>query len=236
MKVTWLGQGGYLFETEGQRFIIDPFLSNIVEELQGFKRLVEPPYSIDELKPDFLFITHNHIDHFDPLAFPAIHEKYPSVTIAGPESVIKKAQELNFESSALVQVSKNKCYSFGCFKITATPAFHSDPFTVGCLLEAGGKLMYISSDTLFTPTLADEIGSLAQRTIDAIFICINGKFGNMNWSEAVTVVDQLKPQLAIPMHYGMFAENTEDPAKFIQACRSRRIDSIELMPGKEMII
>ncbi|RYD71441.1 MAG: MBL fold metallo-hydrolase, partial [Sphingobacteriales bacterium] len=47
MKVTWLGQSGYLFEYSGERLLIDPFFSDVVFERQGIKRLVDPPCSID---------------------------------------------------------------------------------------------------------------------------------------------------------------------------------------------
>ena len=30
MKITWLGQAGLLFETEGMRIVVDPYLSNSV--------------------------------------------------------------------------------------------------------------------------------------------------------------------------------------------------------------
>ena len=35
------------------------------------------------------------------------------------------------------------------------------------------------------------------------------------------------------MHYGMFAENTEDPQIFIDGCMMNNINAIELTLGKE---
>ena len=231
MSVTWLGQGGFLFEAEGQRLVVDPYFSNVVEEREGLKRLVAPPCTIEDLRPDVLFITHNHIDHFDPIALPEIHHQYPHVKIAGPDSVMRKAQEFNFNSSVLVPVNNGESIDLGTFRITATPAYHSDPFTVGILIEAGGKTVYLSSDTLFNETLASDIRLLAGSEIDVTIICINGKLGNMNWQEAVKVVETIKPRLAIPMHYGMFAENTVDPAMFLEGCRRSGIKSFELKHG-----
>ena len=98
LSITWLGQGGFLIEAESQRLVIDPYFSNVVEEREGLKRLVAPPCTIEELRPDLIFITHNHIDHFDPIALPEIHHQYPNVKIAGPASVMKKAKEFNFIS------------------------------------------------------------------------------------------------------------------------------------------
>jgi L-ascorbate metabolism protein UlaG (beta-lactamase superfamily) len=55
----------------------------------------------------------------------------------------------------------------------------------------------------------------------------------MNAQEAIELTSQLNPKLAIPMHYGMFAENTEDPHIFLEGCRQKNIKSIELTLGKE---
>lgn len=34
MKVTWIGQAGLIFETQGIKIVIDPYLSNSVEEIE----------------------------------------------------------------------------------------------------------------------------------------------------------------------------------------------------------
>jgi len=236
MKITWLGQGGYLLEIAGQRLLVDPYMSDIVEKKTGLKRLIQPPLLIEDLNPDVIFITHDHMDHFDPIALPKIHKSYPKALLAGPDSVIQKARDLNFNPSVLIALSTNESRDFGFFKITATPAFHSDPFAVGCLIQGEDTLIYISGDTLFTQTLVNEIRHITQKTIDMAFICINGKLGNMKWAEAVTVVGRLKPRLAVPMHYGMFAENTENPSLFLDGCEKKRIPALEMIPGKTVTV
>jgi L-ascorbate metabolism protein UlaG (beta-lactamase superfamily) len=192
--------------------------------------------TINELCPDLIFITHNHLDHFDPIALPEIHHQYPKVLIAGPESVMQKAKEFNFDTSVLVRAERSESLHFGVFKITATPAYHSDPYTVGVLIQVGGKTIYFSSDTLFNETLASDVRSLAGSEIDVVIICINGKLGNMNWQEALKVVDQLQPGKAIPMHYGMFAENTVDPSQFLEGCKEINVQSLELLHGIQVEI
>jgi L-ascorbate metabolism protein UlaG (beta-lactamase superfamily) len=49
--------------------------------------------------------------------------------------------------------------------------------------------------------------------------------------DAVSLAARLRPRLAIPTHYGMFAENTEDPQRFIDGCRLEKIDCRTLVPG-----
>lgn len=220
MNVTWLGQSGYLFGSAGQRLLIDPFFSDIVEQKQGIKRLTQPPLAIAELRPDVIFITHNHLDHFDPIALPEIHRTFPAASIAGPDSVMEKARDLGFDDSVLAPMPTGTRQTFGPFSITSTVAYHGDPLAVGCLLEVEGKTIYISGDTLLTDTLIDGIKVVCPQSIDMVFIVINGRLGNMTLSEAVQLVSQLKPRIAIPMHYGMFAENTADPHEFAQKCQA----------------
>ena len=194
---------------------------------------MQPPIPIEGLEPSVIFITHDHLDHFDPIALPQIHAFYRNLPIIGPESVMKKANEMGFTPSVLRLIEKGKTIEIGNFKITATAAYHSDPFSVGCLIELVGKTIYCSGDTILTEFLLGDILSLTNRQIDIVFIVINGRLGNMNVDEAIDLTVKLNPKLAIPMHYGMFAENTEDPQIFIDGCMMNNINAIELTLGKE---
>ena len=66
MEITWLGQAGLLFETDGKKIVIDPYLSDFVKTVNpaNYRRV---PVNEDylKLKPDVILITHNHLDHLD---------------------------------------------------------------------------------------------------------------------------------------------------------------------------
>ena len=49
----------------------------------------------------------------------------------------------------------------------------------------------------------------------------------MPWEDAVKVVEELKPKFAIPMHYGLFARNTEDPRPFMAAVKKLGVETEE---------
>ncbi len=80
-------------------------------------------------------------------------------------------------------------------------------------------MFYISGDTLYSPAFAVQVRALAAQPLDAAFVCINGRLGNMNATDAAALVAQLQPRVAVPMHYGLFAGNTADP--FVAACRTQ---------------
>ena len=71
------------------------------------------------------------------------------------------------------------------------PAYHSDPFAVGLLININEKQIYLTADTILNQTLIYEIKSLSLSEIDVVLVCINGRLGNMNWLEAVSLVQEL---------------------------------------------
>ena len=98
----------------------------------------------------------------------------------------------------------------GDFELEAVVADHSVP-AIGLVVQRGGIAMYFSGDTEYH----DRLCELADKKIDLMFICINGKLGNMNVDEAVKLTERIAPRVGIPTHYGMFESNTEDPQKYI---------------------
>ncbi|MEN6407049.1 MAG: MBL fold metallo-hydrolase [Thermoguttaceae bacterium] len=221
MKITWLGQGGYLIEQAGKRLAIDPYLSDALAVKQGLRRLVPPPISVVDLSPDAVFITHDHLDHFDPETLEPLLRQSPKCPLAGPQSVVEHGRKMGIAEQRLISARLGESMQLQGFMLKPTPAKHSDPAAIGLLVETEGQVIYISGDTLYEPTLASRVRSLAGPRIDAAFVCMNGLLGNMNLTEATELVAALEPAVAVPMHYGMFAENTADPHAFAAACRTK---------------
>jgi L-ascorbate 6-phosphate lactonase len=61
-------------------------------------------------------------------------------------------------------------------------------------------------------------------------VCINGKLGNMNLQEAARLTAQLQPRQVLPMHWGLFAENTLDPLEFARLVEKEATRSQVLIP------
>ena len=230
-EVMWLGQGGFLLEAMGTRLVVDPYLSDSLADT-GFTRMIPLPVDLGELRPDAVCCTHDHRDHFDAPTMSGIHRLYPCCTVAGPVSVTRHASELGFEQSVLVTMAAGGEYCFGAFLVRPTVAFHSDKWAVGLVVEAAGRLVYISGDTTSEPGLAEDVRRVAGRDVDAVMICINGKLGNMSWEEAAEVVAELRPSVAVPMHYGMFAGNTADPEPFRAKVEAAGLKCMIMEPGK----
>jgi len=52
------------------------------------------------------------------------------------------------------------------------------------------------------------------KTAEVLLPCINGKFGNLNIAEAVSLTKAVKPRYVIPNHYDVMALNSENPESF----------------------
>lgn len=224
LQITWVTQGGFIFEAEGFRLVVDPYMS---DSLAGkVTRLVGFPLALEDLRPDAVICTHDHMDHLDPETIAMISEHYARCLFGGPERANRHLEELGIDSPLLLEVERP--VKLGPFCITPVFARHSDPSAVGLLIEADGRRIYLTADTEYD----DRLFSATTTAPDALLICINGRLGNMNWQEAAQTARRLGAPIALPMHYGLFVENTEDPESFIATCREAGIASYEMPLGK----
>jgi len=235
MKITWIAQGGFIFEVDGARVVVDPYMSNDLIRL-GHDRMIPVPISFADLKPDIVLFTHDHLDHYDPVTVSEIVKLYPDCKFLGPTSALKHHLSLGYDSKNFKRFDIGDSYSISTLKIIAVKAYHTEPFTIGLLISEADKLVYLSSDTLYDKSLANEILSNADKPINLAIVCINGRLGNMPWQDAAKLVEELSPQSAMPMHYGLFADNTQDPAPFVDKISKKAITPIVPKVGKAFII
>lgn len=205
MKITWLGQSGYILRDEKTEICIDPYLSDIVNKVAGRERMVACPIEPENLKSDVLICTHNHLDHLDSEAISGMDLStkvfYAPSDCMDPLSKLGVVNKFAFDEGDTVQI--------GEFELKAVFADHSVP-AIGLIVKHSGKILYFSGDTYYN----EKLEELKNCKVDYMFICINGQLGNMNVDEAVKLTKIIKPKVGIPNHYGMFASNTEDPNNY----------------------
>ena len=92
MRIKTLGQGGLLITFRKITILVDPYLSNSVQDREShdLKRLFEIPYNPKDLKNiNWILITHDHLDHCDPDTIPYIAKASPCCKFIGPITVRK---------------------------------------------------------------------------------------------------------------------------------------------------
>jgi len=236
MEITWMSGSGFIIEQENNRLVVDPYLSDIVEKTMGWTRMVPNPVKLEELRPDMVFSTHDHLDHLDPMTIPEIAGYYPNCFFAGPKSVSIKLSEMGIDKKRIITVKAGMQIKKNNFIITPTPAYHSDSYAAGLIISNDGRKIYISGDTSYRPGLAKKVLDFSHGEIDLALTCINGKYNNMAVDEAVLLIKRIQPRLASPMHYGLFCENTANPLPFLAKCKKIGIDAFLFEPGKTVNI
>lgn len=205
MKITWIGQSGYVLNDGKTEVCIDPYLSDVVNRVANRPRMVEAPFLSEELKSNVIVCTHNHLDHVDIDAIPRM--KKENMLFLAPSDAKNKLLECDvknyeaFDEGAIVKI--------GDFELEAVFADHTVP-AVGVIVRHSGITMYFSGDTEYN----EKLEELKKYSIDIMFICINGKLGNMNVDDAIKLTRIIDPKVGIPTHYGMFESNTENPENY----------------------
>ena len=159
------------------------------------------PYSIADVKTnwgpaDYIFITHNHSDHYDPASLALITQE--TTQFIAPESCndIAAAYEI-------FGVVPSMNYTLDDLEIetvvmdTLNEGHTREMAYVGYVITINDIAIYHSGDTRLIP----EIEALAGR-IDVACIPIGGQCSSMGESEGAECVEILQPRYVIPIHYG----------------------------------
>lgn len=204
MIVRGIGQSGYIVKTANTEIVIDPYLSDIVNEVAGRPRLLPVPIKPRDIHADVVICTHNHLDHLDAASIPLMRKEQLFITTHEGK---KKLSELDRHN--VMALRSGEKVTIGDVEITAVYAKHTVE-AFGVVLKAEGKTLYFSGDTLYD----EKLFEIAAFKPDVTFICINGRLGNMNVKEALVVAGQIGAKVNIPSHYDMFASNSENPELF----------------------
>ena len=165
--------------------MIDPYLSDSVNRVAGRPRELPIPIKPEEARCDAVICTHDHLDHLDPDTVTKMSEKQFFITTnEGKE----KFASLGRNNVAALNVGDS--VKVGDFEVTAVFADHTVE-AFGVIVKVESKTFYFSGDTLYNEKLFD----IAKYAPDATFICINGRLGNMNVNEALTVARQEMAEL-----------------------------------------
>ena len=170
------------------------------------------PYKIKEEThdADYIFITHDHYDHFDLESIKKVSNENTIVIL--PDSIFAKVLfQLNSEN--VRGVIPNEEYTIENLHIRTIPSYNKDKSFhprssnyVGYLVDIEDKTIYAAGDT----DLTDEAKKVK---CDIAFIPIGGTY-TMDYKEAAELINTIKPSVVIPIHYKTVVGSEEDAHKF----------------------
>lgn len=217
----FLGQAGFIIKTfTGKTIAIDLYLSDCGERKYGFKRLMPKLLNPDEISFDCLIATHAHYDHFDVDAIPSLLSNGQTKLICALDCK-NELLNLDISPSQITYMVKGDHLKIIGIDIKAVFCDHGldTPYAIGLVIDFDGKRLYFAGDTSLRLDKAQELAEFGP--FDIMIAPINGAFGNMNESEAVTLCSALKPKLIIPCHYWNWAEHGGNPGLFVRILEER---------------
>ena len=146
----WLGQAGFVFKTPaGQIVYADPYLSDAVERLHGFKRLSLAPIAAEEVRADLLVMTHEHTDHLDPDSIPVIARGNSQCRFAGPIGCMEGLERAGVAPQRRILLEPGRAHDLGGVVVHAVAADHGDysPSALTLLLDFAGVRVLLTGDT-----------------------------------------------------------------------------------------
>jgi len=187
--VRWLGHASFLIEGE-RRIWIDPY------RIASGRRE----------RADLILITHPHPDHCSPSDL----ERVPGIAGATIVTVRDGARKIG---RACRVIEPGDRTSAGGVTITAVPAYNVDkPYHprgagwAGFLIETGGRAIYHAGDT-------DRIPEMRTIRCDVALLPVGGTYV-MTAGEAAWAAEDIRPGVAVPMHWGTLGAGREEAERF----------------------
>ena len=171
------------------------------------------PFKIDKIyhDADIIFITHSHYDHYSEEDIKKIIKEDTKIIVTNDlqESVSNLINKEN-----IIAVKPNEKYCIEGISFETIPAyninkqFHPKQNNwVGYVIELNGIIYYIAGDT-------DITEENKQIKCDVAFVPVGGTY-TMTAKEAASLVNIIKPKIAVPIHYGSVVGTKQDAEEFI---------------------
>lgn len=208
-RFCWLGHAALLFESDGHRILIDPFLTGNPSAAR----------KADDVEADFILISHGHGDHVGDAV--AIAKRTGAVVVANYEIAGW------FEAQGVGKVHGMQhgggfTFPFGRLKLTL--AFHGSALPDGSnggnpagfdLTFADGTRVYDAADT----GLFGDMKLIGEGGLDLAILPIGDNY-TMGPDDALRAVKFLEPDRVFPIHYDTFPLIAQDAAAWAERVRA----------------
>jgi len=194
-------QNSIRIEDRGRNIYIDPF------------QMKEAPHDAD-----FIFITHDHYDHFSPEDIMKVAGS--DTVLIVPEKMAGKAtREVAVLADSMITVKPGIYREVDGLEFETVPAYNIlKPFHpknagwVGYILYIDGRRVYVAGDT-------DATKEAKAVECDIALVPIGGTY-TMDAKKAAELINTLRPDVVIPTHYGSIVGKPSDGETFAELVKA----------------
>ena len=246
-RLTWVGHATVLLEIGGVRLLTDPLLRM---RLGHLRRHGAPPRPEVTRNIDAVLVSHVHLDHLDVRSLRSVGRGARAIA---PRGAGRLLQRIGF--AEIDEVAPGESIAVGGATVTALPAVHTarrrplgTPVASLGYDIAGAQRVYFAGDT----ELFEDMRGLAGR-FDVALLPVWGWGpslgpGHMDPLSAAQAVALVRPQIAVPIHWGTFfpvglealrgSALVEPPRVFARqvAQLAPEVEVRVLAPGDELVL
>ena len=213
--VWWLTNAGFLINSRGTLFMLDPAISLAVEPPGtsecGMRLLVDLPIlAADVPRLDAVLYTHGDDDHFPPATATALVRT--GALFVGPPPVAAASSGLGMPEGRVRVARARKAFEVGGVTVAPTPADHPwqlrDPERFGPPWkpeDCCGYLLSTPDGTIWCPgdtRLMDE--HVQMKDVDLLLLDVSRSAYHLGIDNAARLANILDAPHIIPYHYGTF--------------------------------
>jgi L-ascorbate metabolism protein UlaG (beta-lactamase superfamily) len=181
--------------------------------IEGEQLIYTDPFKIKKKDvAGIILITHEHYDHCSPGDVKKIQ---------GPDTIIVAPVDCAAKLQGNIKVVKpGDKIEIGGVAIEVVPAYNTnklfhtkDRGWVGYVFNAKGHRIYIAGDTDYIPEMKNIKAEIALLPVSGTYV--------MTADEAAQAALDIKPKVAIPMHYGSIVGTKENALEFAKKLKGK---------------
>jgi L-ascorbate metabolism protein UlaG (beta-lactamase superfamily) len=220
-RLCWLGHACLLLESDGQRVLIDPFLTG--NPAAACKA--------DDIEADFILVSHGHGDHVGDTLNIA---RRTGATVVANYEISQWLEGKGVKRVHGQQHGGGHAYPFGRVKLTL--AFHGSALPDGTyggnpcgflITFSDGSRVYDAADT----GLFGDMALIGEEGLDLALLPIGDNY-TMGPDDALRAVKLLRPRRVVPIHYNTWDLIAQDAGAWAERVRREtQAEPVVLQPG-----
>ena len=238
VTMTWTGVAGFVFEAEGVRIAIDPFVSRPGLFATLFRRARSNGTAVERRFPplDAVFVGHTHFDH--ALDLESVAARFPGCQIHGSRTTAELCRRRGVAAARVEELHDGTAVTVGPFRVEAIKAAHGlvplvrfvdrldlpaegvprTPFrwprgdVFAYRVDVLGRSFHVQGSAGL-----DDAALARQAPCDVLIACLAARKGTPRYLERLG--ERLQPSVLVPCHHDDFFRPLDETPRAIATLR-----------------